>query len=176
MVDNPGFWRAILNDPHYWVPAIGVAICVLYMIGRFVYSETHHKPEVQLSTKPPELMTDNRKGNFSENQRGGKVEQHYHEAPPTRKLTDDIKSQIINAIESDTSIHGASVIPLSTDTEAVNFAIKIVDYLNTTKYNGIEKPSTTFISYKMQPGIQFVKEGSHLRIFVGPKPEGAIME
>jgi hypothetical protein len=43
--DKVSFIRAILNDAHYWMPALGIIIFLAYMFGRFVYLEKRTKPE-----------------------------------------------------------------------------------------------------------------------------------
>lgn len=96
-------------------------------------------------------------------------------APPSRKLTKEEKNKMMKAL-SVKGLRGAVVIPITTNSEAVAFANKIVAYLNSTQYNGI---SNNFINYghtNPKEGVQYVKEGDILKIFVGPKPNDALME
>jgi hypothetical protein len=83
MLDS-GFWRALLNDPHYFIPAGVIVAALIYMAGRFVVVE---KTQPSLVTETPSLMKqpdsvpppDNRKGNFNEGQKGGTTHQTYIE-------------------------------------------------------------------------------------------------
>lgn len=39
--------RAIVNDPHYWVPAIMIILCGVYMFGRLVIVERQNKQKLE---------------------------------------------------------------------------------------------------------------------------------
>lgn len=43
------FWRGIIHDPHYLVPATGIVICIIYMLARFIYVEktSPHQPNIE---------------------------------------------------------------------------------------------------------------------------------
>ena len=41
MEDKLGIVRAILSDPHYWIPALLILLCLFWMGGRLIYVERH---------------------------------------------------------------------------------------------------------------------------------------
>lgn len=47
MDDKISLARAIINDPHYWVPVLIFLLAALYMLGRFVYLEKKSKDRVE---------------------------------------------------------------------------------------------------------------------------------
>jgi hypothetical protein len=55
--DKVSIVRAILNDPHYWVPALFIIFFLLYMFGRFVYLEKSTQTELKPSESNAYLDT-----------------------------------------------------------------------------------------------------------------------
>lgn len=56
MVDNVGFWRAILNDPNYWIPATVILFSLAYMVGRFIYIEKQSPPKIENQSEVKDLL------------------------------------------------------------------------------------------------------------------------
>lgn len=139
MLDG-GFWKALVNDPHYAIP-LGIMVIVLvccgaWMAGRFyiVNQKNNSQPQENseasmLPLVSPETTTldtvkkpvvkkevvkkkeqpaqDQRRGNFSDDQKGGTVNQTYVEKLqfnienlPTRDFTNADKDLVINFMNS----------------------------------------------------------------------------